>query len=159
MLSYKIMNISLRQSKPEDLDWLDEFYESLMRPYVELTHDWDEKRFRKNYNTETISVIQLDGEDIGMLKTEKRKDHIYFGDIQLKEAFQRRGIGTSLIRDVIEKAKADGLPLRLRVLKENPVVELYNRLGFVKTKEFKHCHELEWSAQTVEAAEEAKPHS
>ena len=159
MLSYKIMNISLRQSKPEDLDWLDEFYESLMRPYVELTHVWDENRFREIYNTETISVIQLNGEDIGMLKTEKRKDHICLGDIQLKEAFQRRGIGTSLIRDLIEKAKADGLPLRLRVLKENPVVELYNRLGFVKTKEFKHCHELEWSAQTVEAAEEAKPHS
>ena len=159
MLFYKIMNISLRQAKPEDLEWLDEFYERMMRPYVELTHAWDEKRFRKNYNTKTISVIQLDGEDIGMLKTEKRKDHIYLGDIQLKEAFQRRGIGTSLIRDVIEKAKADGLPLRLRVLKENPVVELYNRLGFVKTKEFKHCHELEWSAQTVEAADEAKPHS
>ena len=154
-----MMNITLRQAKPEDVDWLDEFYEGLMRPYVKLTHDWDEKRFRKNYNTETISVIQLDGEDIGMLKTEKRKDHICLGDIQLKKAFQRRGIGTSLIRDVIEKAKADGLPLRLRVLKENPVVELYNRLGFVKTKEFKHCHELEWSAQTVEAAEEAKPHS
>ena len=153
------MNITLRRAKPEDVDWLDEFYEGLMRPCVELTHDWDEKRFREVYNTETISVIQLDGEDIGMLKTEKRKDHIYFGDIQLKEAFQRRGIGTSLIRDVIEKAKADGLPLRLRVLKENPVVELYNRLGFVKTKEFKHCHELEWSAQTVEAADEANPHS
>ena len=44
------MNITLRQSKPEDLDWLDEFYESLMRPYVELTHAWDEKKFRKNYN-------------------------------------------------------------------------------------------------------------
>ena len=124
------MNITLRRAKPEDVDWLDEFYESLMRPYVELTHVWDEQRFRNNYNTETISVIQLDGEDIGMLKTENRKDHIYLGDIQLKEAFQRRGIGTSLIRDVIEKAKADGLPLRLRVLKENPVVELYNRLGF-----------------------------
>ena len=112
-----------------------------------------------NYNTKTISVIQLDGEDIGMLKIEKRKDHLYLGDIQLKEAFQKRGIGTSLIRDVREKAKADGLPLRLRVLKENPVMELYHRLGFVKTKEFKHCHELEWSAKTVEAADEAKPHS
>ena len=153
------MNITLRQAKPEDVYWLDEFYEGLMRPYVELTHVWDEKRFREIYNTETISVIQLDGEDIGMLKTEKRKDHLYLGDIQLKEAFQRRGIGTSLIRDVIEKAKADGLPLRLRVLKENPVMELYHRLGFVKTKEFKRCHELEWSAQTVEAADEAKPHS
>ena len=153
------MDITLRQAKPEDLEWLDEFYKKMMRPYVELTHAWDEKRFRKSYNTKTISIIQVDGEDIGMLKTEKRKDHICLGDIQLKEAFQRRGIGTSLIRDVMEKAKAYELPLRLRVLKENPVMELYHRLGFVKTKEFKHCHELEWRAQTVEAADEAKPHS
>ena len=59
----------------------------------------------------------------------------------------------------MEKEKAYELPLRLRVLKENPVMELYHRLGFVETKEFKHCHELEWSAQTVEAADAAKPHS
>jgi ribosomal protein S18 acetylase RimI-like enzyme len=122
-----------------------------MRPYVELTHDWNEKRFREIYNAETISVIQLDGEDIGMLKTEKRKDHICFGDIQLKEAFQRRGIGTSLMRDVMKKAKAEGLPLWLRVLKENPVMKLYNRLGFVKTKELKYCHALEWRAKIVRA--------
>ena len=153
------MNVTLRRATPEDVDWLDEFYERLMRPYVELTHTWDEKRFREIYNTETISIICLDGEDIGMLKVEKRIDHIYLGDIQLKEAFQGKGIGTSLIRDVIEKSKAHGLPLRMRVLKVNPVLKLYERLGFARVKEFKYIYELEWNVQTVEAANEVNPHS
>ena len=153
------MNVTLRRATPEDVDWLDEFYERLMRPYVELTHTWDEKRFREIYNTETISIICLDGEDIGLLKVEKRIDHIYLGDIQLKEAFQGKGIGTSLIRDVIEKSKAHGLPLRMRVLKVNPVLKLYKRLGFARVKEFKYIYELEWSVQTVEAANEVKPRS
>lgn len=69
-----------------------------------------------------------------MLKIEKRKDHLYLGDIQLKEAFQRRGIGTSLIRDVMEKAKADGLPLRLRVLKENPWWNFISAWGLLNPK-------------------------
>ena len=153
------MNVTLRRATPADVDWLDEFYERLMRPYVELTHTWDEKRFREIYNTETISIICLDGEDIGMLKVEKRIDHIYLGDIQLKEAFQGKGIGTSLIRDVIEKSKAHGLPLRMRVLKVNPVLKLYKRLGFARVKEFKYIYELEWNVQTVEAANEVNPHS
>ena len=100
----------------------------------------------------------MDGEDIGMVKIEKRKDYLYLRDIQLKEVFQRKEIGTSLIQDVMEKSKTEGLLLRLRVLKENPVMKLYNRLGFVKTNEFKHCHELEWRAKTVRAAGVTKPH-
>ena len=62
------MNISLRKAIPTDIEWLDPFYESLMRPYVELTHEWDTELFRKSFTPETTEIIQLDGKDIGMMK-------------------------------------------------------------------------------------------
>ena len=152
---YKIMNISLRQARAEDLTWLNGFYESLMRPYVELTHVWDDKKFRESFNPEITSIVQVDGEDIGMLKTEKRVDCIYLGDIQIKEAFQGRGIGTSLIKDVIENAKEIGVPVRLRVLKGNPVKKLYHSLGFVEIADLENCHELEWNIEQASGANTA----
>ncbi|RUS92785.1 hypothetical protein DSM107010_72900 [Chroococcidiopsis cubana SAG 39.79] len=44
--------------------------------------------------------------------------------------FQRRGIGTFLIRQLIAQAKALNAPLRLRVLAVNPARRLYEREGF-----------------------------
>ena len=47
---------------------------------------------------------------------------------------QRRnqGIGTAIMRSLMEKARAAGLPVRLKVADNNdPSMRLYARLGFV----------------------------
>jgi ribosomal protein S18 acetylase RimI-like enzyme len=49
--------------------------------------------------------------------------------------YQRQGIGTSLIRDVIGEAQAAGLALRISAATINPARRLYERLGFVLTGE------------------------
>lgn len=45
-------------------------------------------------------------------------------------AYQRRGIGAAILRDVIAEARAGGHAVALRVLKVNPARRLYERLGF-----------------------------
>ena len=50
--------------------------------------------------------------------------------MELLPSFQHRGIGTSIIHDVIARARAAHLPVTLTVLKENPAKTLYERLGF-----------------------------
>lgn len=141
------MNITLRQATNEDINWLDGFYEKLMRPYVELTHDWNKKKFKESFNPKTTKIIQCDTQDIGMLKTEKKEDCWYIGDIQILETYQGNGFGTSLIQDVIERAKKDELPVRLRVLKGNPAKNLYHRLGFIEICELDNSYELEFKVE------------
>jgi 2-amino-4-hydroxy-6-hydroxymethyldihydropteridine diphosphokinase len=126
----KVMNISRRNATLEDIEWLDSFYESVIRPYVELTHEWDSNKFREHFDPKTIEVIQADGIDIGMLKVEERDDCIYLGDLQIDRQYQNQGIGTNLIKTVIRSANIANKPIRLRVLKGNPAKELYLRLGF-----------------------------
>jgi len=47
---------------------------------------------------------------------------------------QSRGLGTALMRDVIERAGGRGLPVRLSVVPANARAQrLYERLGFVVT--------------------------
>ena len=124
------MNISQRAATFDDLEWLEPFYESIMRPYVELTHQWDSTKFREHFDPKIIEVIQADGIDIGMLKVEAREDYIYLGDIQIDRAYQNQGIGTKLIATVIRSASIANKPIRLRVLKGNPAKNLYLRFGF-----------------------------
>ena len=49
--------------------------------------------------------------------------------------FQRCGIGTELMKSLIEEAKNAGQSVRLNVVKINPARRLYERLGFRITHE------------------------
>ena len=136
------MIYTTRPAIDSDLEWLDPFYEELMKPYVELTHKWNKTKFRELFSVEYTSIIQLDNQDIGMLKVQQRDDHIFPGDIQIKKEFQGRGIGSQIINDLIQKSKFQALPIRLRVLKGNPAIKFYQRLGFNVINELDNCYEM-----------------
>jgi GNAT superfamily N-acetyltransferase len=142
LIDNSIVKISQRDASLADLEWLDPFYESIMRPYVELTHQWDRTKFRNCFEPKLIKIIQANGIDIGMLKVEEKADYIYLGDIQLDPGYQNKGIGTKLIETVIESAAIVGKPIRLRVLNGNPAVKLYLRLGFREIQTLDRCQIL-----------------
>jgi GNAT superfamily N-acetyltransferase len=137
------MKISKRTASWDDLEWLEPFYESIMRPYFELTNKWDSTKFREYFDPDLTKIIQADGVDIGMLKVEERENCIYLGDIQIHQAYRNQGIGTSLIKSVMQSAVIANKPVRLRVLKGNPAKELYLRLGFEEIEIFYDCCILE----------------
>jgi ribosomal protein S18 acetylase RimI-like enzyme len=125
------MEITQRAALAADIEWLEPFYESIMRPYyVELNCEWDDTKFREYFNPDKTKIIQADGVDIGMLNVEERSDCIYLGDIQIDSTYRNKGIGTHLIETVIKSANLVNKPVRLRVLKGNPARNLYLRLGF-----------------------------
>ncbi len=148
------MNYTTRPATDADIEWLDPFYEALMKPYVELTHKWDKTKFRKSFSPEHTGIIQSDGQDIGMLKVERKNKYIFLGDIQIKKEFQRKGIGSRLISELIQQSKSEGLPIRLRVLKGNPAIRLYQRLGFAVARELDNCYQLEYTVQELQRAYE-----
>jgi GNAT superfamily N-acetyltransferase len=138
------MKISQRAATWDDVEWLEPFYESVMRPYyVELNLIWDNTKFREYFDPQLTKIIQADGVDIGLLKTEERVDCIYLGDIQIQHEYRNRGIGTSLIESVIRSARIANKPIRLRVLRGNPAKNLYLRLGFREVEIFDDCDILE----------------
>jgi len=138
------MNFTQRSATYEDKVWLEPLYESLMKPYVEQSHEWDETLFDKYFEPEKVSIIQVDGKDIGMLTVEHLENHIYLGDIQIDEAYQGKGIGSNILKSLIKKAQQSTLPIKLKVLKVNPARNLYERFGFKLSEEQEYSIVLEY---------------
>ncbi len=109
-----------------------------LRPSVEALGCWDqaehERAFREEFALEHISIVQIDGLDVGYLKVEEHGDHLFLAGIYLSALHRRKGLGTELILDLVQRARDESKPLRLRVLRSNPSQLLYERLGFRRTE-------------------------
>ena len=67
-------------------------------------------------------------------------------DIALLPEYRNKGIGTAILRDLMDKARQEDLPLVLRVEFFNPAIRLYQRFGFVKTREVNSVYqEMVWT--------------
>lgn len=130
----------LRPARAEDREPMMRIGHDGIRPWVEaLWGKWDpseqERKFREHFDVAAISIVQLDGEDVGYIKIEREDDHDFLAGIYLARAQRNRGLGRAILIDLLRQSGATGRPLRLRVLRPNPARRLYERAGFYVTHE------------------------
>ena len=66
-------------------------------------------------------------------------------------ALRNKGLGTSIMRALMDEARSAGIPFRLKVASSNdPSLQLYLRLGFVPIADIPAYIELEWPPPTRE---------
>jgi ribosomal protein S18 acetylase RimI-like enzyme len=126
---------TLRQVVAADRDFLFELNRAAFRESVEATWGWDEDEqvayFDARFDPARRQVVQVDGVDVGELVVEERADEIYLARIALLPEWQGRGIGSSIVRSLLERAAAQGKAVVLEVLHANPrAAKLYEELGF-----------------------------
>ncbi len=119
-----------REATSGDFEFVFELNKINMRKYVETIRGWDEEaeqeEMRKKFVPGVDTIIQINGEDAGIFQIEETKDAITLKHVELLPRFQNKGFGKMIISDLLKKGK----PVRLQVLKQNPAVKLYERLGF-----------------------------
>jgi len=143
------MTIKLRPYKDYDRDFLFKVYagtraeeiapfgwppaqqEVFLRMQFTAQQQW----YALSYAQAEHHIIELDGVPIGRLMVSRKQPAAVLVDIALLPEHRGKGIGSGLIRDLIQQCKEDKLPLRLQVLKTNPAQRLYERLGFTRTGE------------------------
>jgi GNAT superfamily N-acetyltransferase len=86
--------------------------------------------YREAYSGAVQSILHLGGALAGTVLVWRTRSEIRLVDIALLPECRNRGLGTQWILGLIEEARTAALPLRLSVLRENPAVRLYERLGF-----------------------------
>ncbi|HEX8734490.1 MAG TPA: GNAT family N-acetyltransferase [Pyrinomonadaceae bacterium] len=128
------MQITFRQIKIKDFEFLWQLHNAALKKYITETWGWDEdwqrRNFRENFNPNAGEIICADGKDAGFLWISEKESEIALVSIRLLPEFQNRGIGTKLIKRLLDKARAANKPVRLQVLKANPAKNLYEKLGF-----------------------------
>ena len=75
------------------------------------------------------------GQVIGWLQTTSTDDALFLAQLFIDTRFQRQGIGSRLMRILIEEAAHEHKAVALGVVKTNPARRLYERLGFSVTHE------------------------
>jgi ribosomal protein S18 acetylase RimI-like enzyme len=119
---------------------------------------WDEAFQRQLFDQlcwkPAISHIVLVAEvPAGLVAWEDRGDHLWLDEIQIVREWRGRGLGTTVLRDLLTQADTLHKPLRLHVLRENTRAQiLYRRLGFdqlAETSTHLRMERRESAAQSV----------
>lgn len=128
--------IETRPARHEDVGFAFAALRDAMREYVAAAYgSWDDAEqyalFAPSFDLRTHRVVRADGTDVGILAVEAHVDRIHLERIFLRSEVRRRGLGTRIVRALLDWAHERGLPLVLTVLRTNPAGErFYTRLGF-----------------------------
>ena len=132
----------------KDYDFVYEVKKNAYKKYVEeCWGSWieeDQRNYFKNFIEqvkENAYIIQLNGKDIGFYNGEILEDGSYeIGNICIIPEYQGRGIGTEILKDMIELHQQEDI--HIQYFKQNPVGNLYRRLGFKENGETKFHYQM-----------------
>lgn len=130
--------ISFQPVGEEDYDFLWRLHRKEFKHYVDEIWGWDEawqaNYFRERFDRQGQRLILYRGKRIGTVKVIEQESQVFLAYIAITSEYQRRGIGSAVLQDEMERAQGSGKPVVLRVLPSNPAQKLYARLGFVVTE-------------------------
>jgi len=138
----------VRAARDDDREFLFLTRREGFRRYVELHKPWDDDYQRamalEDFAAAPVEIVERDGIAIGYQIVERKDDHWWLDEIALVASERGHGLGTELVRAIMEAARAAGMPLRLNCLRANPARSLYDRLGFRVIAEDDARVRMEW---------------
>ena len=141
------MPISLREVRPDDEDFLYKlFCESVgselnaldvahRDPILRMQYYAQLQTYNAEFPNAEHQIIMLDGKIIRRVLVERAEAEHRGVDIALLPEYRSGGIGTMLIQELLDEAAEAGKPFRISVVRTNPALHLYHRLGFKTTGE------------------------
>jgi GNAT superfamily N-acetyltransferase len=123
---YRVYADSRAQEMALIADWTDEQKESFLRFQFQAQH----RHYQEHYPGARYDLILRDGRPIGRLYVCDLEEEIRLMDIALLASERNRGIGSALMKELLDRAAGLGNRVSLHVEEYNPAKRLYERLGF-----------------------------
>jgi ribosomal protein S18 acetylase RimI-like enzyme len=102
--------------------------------------------YRGQFPQARFDIIELDGRPIGRIVVDRPGDRLHLIDQAIIPELRGRGIGTAIMRALMDEAAARRVPVVLEASSSNdPSMRLYLRLGFVVTEITELYIELTWT--------------
>lgn len=112
--------------------------------FLDMQFEAQHRHYREHFPDARFELLLLGGEPIGRLYVDRHDDEIRLIDIALVPEHRGRGLGTPLVRELMEEAAADGKCVRIHVERFNRALGLYERLGFRKVEDVGVYYLMEW---------------
>ena len=151
-----IFQYELRPYNDKDYEFVYNTKKVAYKKYVEMNWGlWDEEKQRKMF----VDFIRVYGKDIQIVMENKKPIGFYhcenlknggyeIGNICIIPECQGRGIGTKILKDILDEHKHQDV--YLRYFKQNPVVKLYERLGFEMLEELTYHYKMIKKANIIQ---------
>jgi RimJ/RimL family protein N-acetyltransferase len=151
-------NITLRPVGPDDHDFLVAVYGSTRSEEMALVPWTNEQRdafirsqfasqqahYAKKYPAASHDIIIANGRPVGRLYFARLDQEIRIVDITLLPHERNAGIGSYLIRQLLDEANRSGKVTRIYVEEFNPSLRLFERLGFSPSEQHGIHLLLQW---------------
>jgi len=137
---------STRAAELAAVPWSDAEKQTFLLAQFQFQHRY----YQEHFPVARFDVIEWAGAAIGRVYVNIENNNIRLIDIALLPEYQQRGIGTFILRDLMQQASQLGGYLRLYVELNNPAYLWYERLGFVAIGTNGVYQQMEWSSVTAE---------
>lgn len=132
------LKYTLQPTSSQDLEFLYDLHKSSQGQYIKNIWGWDEdqqfRMFKVHFSTDQQQLITYQKRRVGVLQLQSSQTTIEIQRIQVLPAFQNKGIGTSILKRLIQRSEQEKKTLSLRAFPNNPAHRLYQRLGFREAK-------------------------
>ncbi|MGW0531286.1 N-acetyltransferase family protein [Streptomyces sp. NPDC003032] len=133
-MSRTIMSWTLRSATTADMEPIAELRATVMRPDLERLGRFDphrvRQRLRDSFSAEHTSVIETGDAFIGCVTLRPAEGGRWLEHFYLAPGSQGRGLGSAVLRSLLERTDAEGVTVRLDVLRGSAARRLYERHGF-----------------------------
>jgi GNAT superfamily N-acetyltransferase len=128
------MEWAMRPAEPADVEGIAELRAVVMRPDLERLGRFDEhrvrQRLRDSFSPRHTSVVLADGAFAGCVTLRPAGDEQWLEHFYLDPGVQGRGLGSAVLRTLLDRTDAEGVLVRLNVLQGSAARRLYERHGF-----------------------------
>lgn len=152
-------SISMRPVREDDREFLYRVYASTREEemavapwsldekekFLRMQFDLQDRHYRDANPNAEFSIVLQDEIPVGRLYVDRRADEIHIIDIALLPECRGSGIGSEILRDVMDEAEEAAKPVRIYVQKGGRAIELYRRLGFDKIGDSSMYDLMEWT--------------
>ena len=129
----------IRPASASDVEAVAELRAVVMRADLERLGRYDEQRvrqrFRDGFRAAHTWVIEVGGGFAGCVALRPAEDAHWLEHFYLDPRLQGAGIGSGILRELLERCDSEGTLVRLNVLQGSPARRLYERHGFTVESE------------------------
>ena len=144
------LNFETRLATESDFKFCKALYISSMKPLLGALNSWNEKNataaFKSYFKIDEIRIILVDVCQAGWVQVSENTETINIDQIHLIDDYRCRGIGSQIIKNTMAEAVKKEKPVLLSLIRGNPAIKLYERLGFNPDGKDKTKFHMRWDA-------------